>query len=113
VDFLPEYNALAGVMPTAFGSNTSNWKLDHPDPRIRAAAEEAVRLYDIQAAATDDEERQEAMHELERFIMKGYWGGIALPVAAYDYVIHNKRVQNVPENDALLINRSQDLWLQA
>ena len=44
---------------------------------------------------------------------EGYWGGIALPVAAYDYVIHNKRVQNVPPNDALLINRSQDLWLKA
>jgi ABC-type transport system substrate-binding protein len=113
VQFLPEYNALAGVMPTAFGANTSNWKLDHPDPRVRAAAEQAVKLYDAQAAALNDEERAQKMHELERFILKGFWGGIPLPVSAYDYVIYNKRVQNVPFKDANLglVARLHDMWL--
>ncbi|MFN0093219.1 MAG: ABC transporter substrate-binding protein [Dehalococcoidia bacterium] len=115
VQFLPEYNALAGVMPTAFGSNTSNWKLDHPHPETKAAAEQAVKLYDAQAAALDPKEREQKMHELERFIMKGYWGGISLPVAENDFVIYNKRVQNVPFKDANLglVARYQSLWLKA
>ena len=115
VQFLPEYNGLAGVMPTAFGANTSNWKLDHPDAKVQAAAKEAVRLYDAQAAALDPKERDGKMHDLERFIMKGYWGGIALPVADNDFVIYNKRVQNVPFKDANLglVNRYQSLWLKA
>ena len=115
VQFLPEYNALAGVMPTAFGANTSNWKLDHPDPIVRKAAEDAVKLYDAQAGALDPKDRENKMHELERFIMKGYWGGIALPVAANDYVIYNKRVQGVPFQDANLglVSRYQSLWIKA
>ena len=115
VQFLPEYNALAGVMPTAFGSNTSNWKLDHPHPETKAAAEQAVKLYDAQAAALDPKEREAKMHELERFIMKGYWGGIALPVAENDFVIYNKRVQNLPFKDANLglVPRFHSTWLKA
>ena len=115
VQFLPEYNGLAGVMPTAFGANTSNWKLDHPDARVQQAAKDAVKLYDAQAAALDTKTREGKMHDLERFIMKGYWGGIALPVADNDFVIYNKRVQNVPFKDANLglVNRQQDLWLKA
>lgn len=115
VQFLPEYNGLAGVMPTAFGANTSNWKLDHPHAETKAAAEQAVKLYDAQAGALDPKDRENKMHELERFIMKGYWGGIALPVAANDYVIYNKRVQGVPFQDANLglVSRYQSLWIKA
>jgi peptide/nickel transport system substrate-binding protein len=115
VQFLPEYNALAGVMPTAFGANTSNWKLDHPDAAVKAAAEQAVKLYDAQAGSLDAKDREGKMHELERFIMKGYWGGIPLPVQAFDYVVFNKRVQNVPVKDANLglVSRYQSLWLKA
>ncbi len=115
VQFLPEYNALAGVMPTAFGANTSNWKLDHPDPKVKAAAVEAVRLYDAQAASLDPKDRENKMHELERFIMKGYWGGISLPVASDSYVIYNKRVQNVQVKDAGLglPVRMHDMWIKA
>ena len=114
VQFLPEYNGLAGVMPTAFGANTSNWKLDHPNAEVKAAAEQAVKLYDAQAAALDPKDREGKMHELERFIMKGYWGGIAMPVAENDFVIYNKRVQNVPFKDANLglVYRYQSLWLK-
>ena len=115
VQFLPEYNALAGVMPNAFGANTSNWKLDHPDPVVKAAAEQAIKLFEAQAASLDPKDRESKMHELERFIMKGYWGGISLPVAATNYAIYNKRVQNWPTKDYQLglQVRLHDVWIKA
>ena len=124
---IPDYNALTHYVPNGYGAIFGGvYTFDHvlaanyPDEIIEVTNEigtELQRLYDLQGATVDPEERTGVLQELQRYIFTNFCCVLPLPVGSIKRYAIGARVRNAPpvpdiENAASMgYQRTQNLWL--
>ena len=103
---IPDYNALTHYVPNGYGAIFGGvYTFDHvlaanyPDEIIEVTNEigtELQRLYDLQGATVDPEERKGVLQELQRYIFTNFCCVLPLPVPSVQRFAMGARLRNVP-----------------
>ena len=126
---IPDYNALTHYVPNGYGAIFGGvYTFDHvlaanyPDEIIEVTNEigtELQRLYDLQGATVDPEERKGVLQELQRYIFTNFCCVLPLPVPSIQRYAVGARLRNVPgvpdiaNNASMGYRRAQNMWIDA
>ena len=126
---IPDYNALTHYVPNGYGAIFGGvYTFDHvlaanyPDEIIEVTNEigtELQRLYDLQGATVDPEERKGVLQELQRYIFTNFCCVLPLPVPSIQRFAMGARLRNVPpvpdiaNNASMGYRRAQNMWIDA
>ena len=124
---IPDYNALTHYVPNGYGAIFGGvYTFDHvlaanyPDEIIEVTNEigtELQRLYDLQGATVDPEERKGVLQELQRYIFTNFCCVLPLPVPSVQRFAMGARLRNVPpvpdiqNNASMGYRRAQNMWI--